>query len=53
MWAFLGELLGPVVGLFGVAWTEDERPEARWFAVGCLVVALVIVGIIVAVYAGR
>jgi hypothetical protein len=53
MWAFLGELLGPVVGLFGVAWTEDERPEARWFAVGCLVIALAVVGIIVWVYAGR
>ena len=42
-----------MAGLFGIAWTEDERPEARWFAVGCLVIALAVVGIIVCVYAGR
>ena len=33
-------------------WSEDERPEARWFAVGCLAIVLAAIGIVAWVYAG-
>lgn len=47
MW-FLGDL----VELFARIWSADDRPEARWFAVGCLAVVVVGILIVVWVYAG-
>ena len=43
-------LLEPVLWLFGLIWNGDERREARWFAVGCLTLVLVGIGILVWVY---
>ena len=47
MWDFLG----PIVRVFVLVWFEDERPGARWFAVGCLVIALAAMGICGLIYA--
>jgi len=35
------------LSLFGIAWSEDERPGARWFSVGCLVLVLGLVAVVV------
>ena len=50
MWEMLIHLLEPILGVFGVAWSEDERPGARVFTLGCLGVVLVGVGIVVWLY---
>lgn len=47
MWEILFHLIEPIVRLFGIAWCEDERPGARWFSVGCLVIALGLIGLVV------
>ena len=35
-------LLEPVLRVFGLIWHGDERTEARWFAVGCLTLILIV-----------
>lgn len=45
MWIF-----EPLVEFFVLLWVGDDRREARWFTVGCLVVVLVVIGIIALVY---
>jgi hypothetical protein len=48
MWEFL---LDPIFRVFGIVWSEDERPEARWFAVGCLAIVLAAIGVVALIYA--
>lgn len=47
MWEILFHLLEPILRVFGIVWSEDERPEARWFSVGCLVLVLGLIGLAV------
>ena len=51
MWDILGHFLGPIFRIFGLVWMEDDRPEARWFTVGCLAIVLAAVGIVALMYA--
>ena len=51
MWELLFAFLEPILAVFGVAWTEDERPGARVFTLGCLGVVLIGVGVVVWMYA--
>jgi hypothetical protein len=44
-------LAEPVLRIFGIAWTEDDRPAARWFALGCLGVAAIGIGVVVWIWA--
>jgi hypothetical protein len=39
-----------ILRLFGLVWMEDERPAARWFAVGCLAIVLAGIGIVAWIY---
>ena len=40
------QLFWPILRVFGLAWDGDDRPEARWFSVGCLVVVVAVMGIV-------
>ena len=50
MWEFLFHLLEPILAVFGGLWSEDERPGARVFTLGCLGVVLIGVGVVVWMY---
>lgn len=43
-------LIDPVVRVFGIIWYADEGKGPRWFAVGCLTLVLVAIGILAWVY---
>ena len=50
MWDIFGHFLGPILRIFGLVWMEDDRSEARWFSVGCLVIVLATIGIVALIY---
>ena len=41
MWLF-----EPIVEMFCLVWLADDRREARWFSIGCLVLVLIAIGLI-------
>ena len=43
-------MLGPIIEVFALVWREDDRPEARWFAVGFLAIVAAGIGIVVWIY---
>ncbi len=53
MWQLLDVVCEPVFRIFGLVWTEDDRPAARWFSVGCLAIVLLGIGIVFLAYSGK